>query len=389
MAVVQPAVDPSGSEARRYEVERKLALARDWLDRRRVPGVVFTRPGAVAWLSAGLTNPIDRSDPASPLWLVVTPSVTAAVTTAVERPRLEAEAGLGWLGFSLAEVPWYDADGFARAAEEAAGAPRAALASDGHPEFGVDGDGDLTAMRLRLAIPERERLSALGKDAAQALETAVRAWEPGQLDVEVQARVADELEQAGAIPVCLIVGGDERVERFRHPLACGAPVHRLLMTVVVAMRGGLHVAATRFGCAGGLPDTVRAAFDASLRVEASMLDAGRPGATYGEVLEACAAAYASAGQPAAWREHYQGGPIGYRQREFEIAPGQRDSRWFSQPIEPGHAVAWNPSFAGGGKTEDTFLVEDDGLRCVTDTGAWPTVAAPEGRRRSGILEIAR
>ena len=35
----------------------------------------------------------------------------------------------------------------------------------------------------------------------------------------------------------------------------------------------------------------------------------------------------------------------------------------------GHAVAWNPSIAGGGKSEDTFLIEADGSRCMTDTGA--------------------
>jgi hypothetical protein len=41
------------------------------------------------------------------------------------------------------------------------------------------------------------------------------------------------------------------------------------------------------------------------------------------------------------------------------------------PVEEGHAVAWNPSVAGGGKAEDTYLVERDGLRRLTETGAWP------------------
>jgi hypothetical protein len=45
--------------------------------------------------------------------------------------------------------------------------------------------------------------------------------------------------------------------------------------------------------------------------------------------------------------------------------------------------------AGGGKSEDTFLVEDDGLRCVTETDAWPLVQVQGGRPRSGILDIAR
>lgn len=113
-----------------------------------------------------------------------------------------------------------------------------------------------------------------------------------------------------------------------------------------------------------------------------MLAACRPGSTYGAVLEAAAEAYRVEGHEDAWRQHYQGGPIGYRQREFEIAPGQRDSRWYDQPVEAGHAVAWNPSLPGGGKSEDTFLVEEDGLRCVTRTGSWPEVDG-----RPAVLEL--
>jgi Xaa-Pro aminopeptidase len=379
---------PSSSSSRRDEVDAKLALVRDWLDRRGLPAVALTTQASVAWLTAGLTNPIDRSDPTSPLWLVVTPDRVVAVTTAVERPRLEAEAGLDEVGFSLEDVPWFDRASFVRTVEEIAGAGRTQLASDGHPELGIDADADLTALRLRLDPAERERLADLGRDAARAVEHAVSAWQPGEHDLDVQARVAEQLERAGALPVCLIVGGDDRVERFRHPLAAGAPVQWLLMVVVVAMRGGLHVAATRFARADSLPDSAQAAFEKALEVEAAMLAASRPAATYGDVMRACEDAYAQAGRPGAWYEHYQGGPIGYRQREFEIAPTQHESRWFSQPIETGHAVAWNPSVAGGGKSEDTFLVEDDGLRCVTETGGWPSVEV-RGALRTGILEIAR
>ena len=88
-----------------------------------------------------------------------------------------------------------------------------------------------------------------------------------------------------------------------------------------------------------------------------MLAACAAGTTYGDVLLGRSTrAYADAGHPGAWREHYQGGPVGYRQREFEIVPTQTESRWFDTAIEVGHALAWNPSVAGGGKAEDTYLV---------------------------------
>src|SRR5207249_3060743 len=220
--------------------------------------------------------------------------------------------------------------------------------------LGADIDDDLVELRLALMPPERERLARLAFDATAALEDSLREWTPGQNDFAVQARVSEQLERAGAFGACLIVGGDERVKRFRHPLAGGFPMERLVMGVVVAERGGLHAALTRFASAGKLPASVRAARDASRAIEAAALAACVPGAAYGDVLTALDRAYSEVGYACGWADHYQGGPIGYRQREFEIVPTQTDSRWFSVAVAEGHALAWNPSAPGGGKVEDTY-----------------------------------
>jgi Xaa-Pro dipeptidase len=348
------------------EVEAKLALVRSLLERRELPAVVLHGSGPVAWLTGGVTNPIEPGSPASPLWLVVTPTEVGAVTTNVELPRLQAESGLAALGIPLQEAPWYEPDGLASRAEEIAGTNRQQIGG-----LGVDVDDDLVELRLELSTPEQERLNALSVDAASALETALREWTPGDRDFDVQARIAERLERSGAFGACLIVGGDERVERFRHPLAAGKPMRRLVMAVVVAERHGLHAAATRFACADGLGEGVRRARAAVLAVEEETLAACSAGATYGDVLLALDAAYARVGHPGAWAEHYQGGPVGYRQREFELVPTQTKSRWFGTALEPGHAVAWNPSVAGGGKVEDTYLISEHDLRRLTDTGDWP------------------
>jgi Xaa-Pro dipeptidase len=371
------------------EVAVKLAQVRALLADLGAPALVLTTTGAVAWLTAGLENRIEAGSTASAMWVVITPDDALAVTTNVDGPRIDAEHDLAARGLTRETVEWFAGDaGFVAAAREFAGSPVAILASDGHAGFGIDAGDALAGLRLALQPAERDRLAALAVDAARALETTLRAWRPGERDLDLQARIAAELERSGAFGACLIVGGDDRVERFRHPLATGAAVRRLVMAVVVAERAGLHAAATRFACSDGLPGEVRAAWLAALTVESRMLSASRVGATYGDVLRACDDAYTEVGRPGAWREHYQGGPIAYRQREFEIVPSQRDSPWYRQRIEPGHAVAWNPSVAGGGKTEDTFLIDDGELRCLTATGEWPQVAVADGHERTAILDIA-
>ena len=126
-----------------------------------------------------------------------------------------------------------------------------------------------------------------------------------------------------------------------------------------------------------------------LSIEDAVLSASQPGGTYGTALAALESGYAQAGASGAWAGHYQGGPIGFAQREFEIAPDQVGSSWYRQPITAGHAVAWNPSLPGGAKTEDTYLITGSGqLERVTRAPGWPT-EPDDGRQlpRPAVLEV--
>jgi Xaa-Pro dipeptidase len=387
----------TAEHSRERSVSRAQAAARrigGWLaaggTERGPAGVVLTSPGAVAWACGGIAPPVDRTAAVDVVWAVFTADRAALITSNVEADRIGEEYGPAGHGFAeLVSVPWQDPAGFVLAAERLAGAPAAHLAADGHPAFGQDVSNDLIALRLALSAVERDDLADLGRDAVAAVQSALRAWRPGERDLDIQARCAAGLEAAGADAPVLIVGGDDRLERYRHPMAVGAPVRRLVMAVVVARRAGLHVAATRFATAAPLdPGYVRLRRRV-LGIECAVLDACRPGAAYGTALAALAAGYGQAGAPGGWTGHYQGGPIGFAQREFEIAPDQQDSRWYGQPIAAGHAIAWNPSLPGGAKTEDTYLVTEDGLALITHAPDWPRESDDERQPpRSAVLEVA-
>jgi Xaa-Pro dipeptidase len=355
-------------------------------------GLVLTGPAAVAWACGGVAPPVDRTAATDLVWAVFTSGGSAAlITTNVEADRIRDEYGPAAHGFAeLIIVPWQDAGAFVQAAERFAGGPAARLTADGHPAFGGDASADLVALRLALSAAERDDLADLGHDAAAALQSALAAWRPGERDLDIQARCAAALESAGADAPVLIVGGDDRLERYRHPMAAGAPVRRIVMAVVVARRGGLHVAATRFAASATASQAQASLRRRVLAIEDAVLAACLPGATYGTALAALAAGYDRAGAPGGWAGHYQGGPIGFAQREFEIAPDQVTSRWYRQPVEAGHAIAWNPSLPGGAKAEDTYLITDDGqLALITCAPGWP--AEPDDERqppRPAVLEVA-
>lgn len=373
--------------ARAGESRRRIA---HWLDTG-ADGLLLTGPAAVAWACGGVGPAIDRTASVDQVWAVFTGGGSWLITTNVEAERIKAEYGPAAHGFDgLAEVPWYSPDGFVTAAADLAKVPPARLASDGHAAFGRDASAELVGLRLALSEAEAGDLTDLGADAAAALQSGLVQWQPGETDLDIQARCAGYLEAVGADAPVLIVGGDDRVERYRHPMAAGAAVRRLAMAVAVARRSGLHVALTRFA-ASAPPGHAYAALRSSvLAIEDAVLSACVPGATYGTAAESLAAAYAAAGADGEWKNHYQGGPVGFAQREFEIAPGQTESRWYGQRIEAGHAVAWNPSLPGGAKSEDTYLVTASGqLRLVTTAPGWPTDLSYGGSSRPAVLEVGR
>jgi Xaa-Pro dipeptidase len=303
---------------------------------------------------------------------VVRDTGTTLVVNSVEVERIRAENDLDGLGVDVVEAPWYESRGSRDAVERVVGAPLNTCLTEDDEEVAFD----LTSARLALGDAEIAILTALAVAATDAVEGAVRAWRPGvSTDRDVAAEVVAGLERAGADAVCLIVGGDDRVREYRHPLAVGATVDELLMVVVVARCQGLHVALTRTAATRADPklEWLMARCD---DVHRSVSEMTRPGATWGEVYGALGDAYLRIGSPDAWREHYQGGPIGYAQREFELVPTSTSSPWWGVPLERSTAVAFNPSLTGGAKIEDTYLVDDSGPRLVTDSGSWPRRDGP-------------
>lgn len=367
----------------RQRREGALRRIRQLIADQGLKGVVLTRPGTVAWASGAMNPPIDRTASQDTVWLAVGSDEVTVITTTVEHDRVEAELLPPATG--LVAVPWWDEGALVGASVDALGAPASQIGADGHSGFGVDLDYQLTVIRLALSDAEQDELRVLGADAAAAVENALQEWRPAVLDTDVAAEIVRQMEAVGADAPVILVGADDRVRRFRHPVALGCETAGLVMAVLVARRHGLHVALTRYVATGPTPE-----LDADLvtvrEIHRRALDAARPGLTFGDLYIALDDAYRAAGHANAWEGHYQGGPIGYGQREFELAPCQSDSPWWSVPIAAGTAIAINPSLPGGAKDEDTFLVTEGGLELITTTHDWP-IADGDAPSRPAILRF--
>ncbi len=358
-------------------------VARALRDRHGGRPLLLTSSAAVNWRTGGLSDPVDLTTTTDPIWVLDADHTSVLITSEIEGPRLVGDFGVSELGWQLVLVPWYEADAaLAVACDFAACSPEEFLSD--MEGIGTNVRTELVAVRLSLSEAELDDVRELGTFVGHAVGAGVESWRPGaSTDFEVAAATSSALEERGAKAVCLIVGGDERLRRFRHPLAIGDVCRDAIMVVVVARWRGLHAAATRIAVRHADDDIIGLARKLAV-VDDEVLTASLPGGTWGDTVDALARGYDAIGWADEWRHHFQGGPIGFEQREFELAPGQLTSPYWTLARGVHTAVAWNPSVRGGAKIEDTYLVGEEGLEAITTTPSWPMTASATGAMRSAV-----
>jgi len=349
--------------------ERRIKHQRvaDYLDAHGLDAVLLSRRCSFSWYTCGAHNYVCEAADVGNSWLLVARDGAKVLTNNIEAERLRNEE-LADSGIEVLEHPYHDEDRRSRLFAEATAGRR--VAADVNPPWmGLPAlDADFDRLRWTLTAAEIERYRALGTDTALAVESAARKVPRGASEHQAAGVLASELRSRGCVPWVLLVAGDDRVERFRHPLPTGKAIERYFMLVACAERGGLISVCTRLACFGKLPAELARRQQAVVRVDAAMILATRPGATLGEIYNEGRRAYAAVGFPDEWRLHHQGGSCGYLPRDVIAGP--------DTTIEalPDQAFAWNPSITGT-KSEDTILCALGGPQLLREPTDWPTIPA--------------
>lgn len=140
---------------------------------------------------------------------------------------------------------------------------------------------------------------------------------------------------------------------------------------------------SRLICAGDVPDELNKKTEAAAFVNATLLDATRPGATGAELYAMAAKAYAEKGFAEEIKLHHQGGAAGYKTREWVARPQSPEI------VQINQAFAWNPSITGT-KVEETCITTDNGVDVITASPNFPQIMTVLNRREyfsPGILSL--
>jgi len=338
------------------EKERRL---RRLLTEHKLDALVLARLNNFAWATGGRDCAVFFAGEKGEAQIVLTSDDKFLLVPNVEAARLAAEEELEAQGYRLVVHPWW------QPGQELARVTRGKRWGADCPYPGaLDLAGEVARLRWQFTPAEQERFRWLGRASAEALEAAARSAAPGLTERQLMSNLATECLARQVAPVLMLVGSDERLLRYRHPVATAKPIESDVMLVLCGRRWGLIASATRLVHVGPLPAELKRRAAAVAHVDATLIAATRPGRRACDIFAQGARAYAEAGYPEEWQHHHQGGLAGYAAREYLAQPDCQEV------VQVDQAFAWNPSLSGV-KSEDTFLLTLAGREFLTVTGDWP------------------
>ncbi len=202
-------------------------------------GVLLAGHHNIAWLTSGRANRIDASrETGSARLLVAADGRRFVLANAIEMPRLLDEE-LAGLGYEPVEYPWTEDQDPSRAVRAAR-----RMLGDGVPlgsDWPLPGttvvEAALARARGLLTDGDIARYRTLGREAGLMLGNVCRELTPGDEERDIARTIMDGALALRARPIVTLVGSDERLRRYRHPVPSAAAWKSVVMVALCAERG--------------------------------------------------------------------------------------------------------------------------------------------------------
>ncbi len=343
------------------EINIKLKRIRNFMEKNNYAGVLFLAQHNFSWITGGGDDSIIHGLEEGFVNVLITKDKGFIVTNNIEMPRVFKEECEG-LGLEALEYNWTE-DNREGLIKDIIDGGR--LAADLPDRFGTPEAGRINLLRVPLTDNEVSRYRELAKMCTDAMDETMKAVEPGLSEYEIQGIIGGKLMAGGIYPVVLLVGTDERIFNFRHPMPTEKKLDKYCMVVICAQKRGLILSMTRLVHFGALPDVIKEKYEALHRVDMALITMTRPGKKLSDVFEAGKREYREAGYENEELKHFQGGTGGYLTREQGLSP---DSDYV---VQEGEIFAHNPSITGT-KIEDSILVKGGNYDVLTLSDKWPS-----------------
>ena len=345
------------------ESQKKELRIREFLSNSDFDALLLSSQGNFAWATGGKQNYVSIASEMGVASLLITPNEKYVITNQIEKFRIMDEE-LAGMGYELIEFNWVD-EGQKVDIIRDFGKTMKLGSDDGFP--GTENIADeIAELRASLTKEEIEKYQWLGKKSGEAIAEVCREINVGDTEHQIAANLASILIPQGIMPIVRLIAADERVYKYRHPIPTDKQVEKYAMVVLGARKYGLIASVTRLIHFGKLPAELRKKHDAVVQVDAAFIGSSKAGMSAGKIFAIAQKTYAEVGYPNEWKFHHQGGPTGYKPRDYKVTPG------YQKTLVVNQALAWNPSIAGT-KSEDTIIITENDTQIITESPDWPTL----------------
>jgi len=353
------------------DVNIKQERVRAFLDREGLDALVLGRQDNFAWITAGGDNRVINNTDMGEGFAVITKDHKWLVAHHMDGRRFVEEQAPDQ-GYELVTLYWHQGFPADKIGELTAGMSVGA-------DFALSGARQYASEIVDLHYPftdlDLKRLRWVGRTSNGILSQVAGELKPGMTENEVAARLAYEYTLRGMSLDALMVGADERITRYRHPLAGDKAIKSYAFLHPAARRWGVHANVTRLVHFGEPPEEIRAAHRAVTTAGAHVATMLAPGVRFADILAEEKRLYAELGYPDEWNYHFLGGISGYtlvdptRCQDPDARVVERQSYGYFITIT-------------GAKFEELMILTEDGIETASlpGDGEWPTrvVSTPNG-----------
>jgi Xaa-Pro aminopeptidase len=343
------------------EGQIKTTRVLDFLEKNGYDALLIGRKDNFAWFTSGGSNEVVRSTEGGFAILLITRTETRMIAHVMDGQRILDEELNGW-DVEYVPLRWYDGSLLDKAAQLIKGMK---VLSDVDCRGAVCDQKAVQSMHFPLTDGEVQKLRKLGAITDEILRSAANEIQPGMTELEIAGMLIGEYKRLGLGCDVLLIGSDERVSKYRHPVPTGKKVQTHVLLHPAIYGWGLHANVTRQVYFDGVPQDIEKKYEAACVIQAASIAMCVPGRKFTEILETQKRLYGEFGYAEEWRNHFQGAITGYMLADptMSLDPDAR--------IASHQAYDWFVTITGV-KCEELSLNTGNSREVCSAAGHWPT-----------------
>ena len=203
-----------------------LERIRYWLKEQEYDGIILSRRDNYTWITKGCTNHVVQNCEVGVATLFIRESTVDIISDSSDSARIAKEQNS--LSGNQVLVPWYESmDEFLVDYLK-----NLNVVSDTGVAGTTNVQKELVPIRMQLTEEDIKNYQTIGVQCASIVEQVCMEAKPGQTENDIANRLRSLCIEQGISPDCVLIGADERILNYRHPMPTDKKIEKSLMCVI-------------------------------------------------------------------------------------------------------------------------------------------------------------